>query len=261
MITALFVFVLGACAGSFCSALLYRTRHGGSVVSGRSRCTSCNKELGPLDLIPILSWLIRRGRCRFCKAPFSWQYLALEVVMGSLFVAAYYGSGCSGLICYPPSLWAEVGKKALFLVFLALIFVYDARHGEIPDSFSLIGALCAFILNVFINPVAWPALILAVIVGAGFFAVQYAISGGRWVGDGDILVGAMMGAMLGWPDTLTAIFVAYFIGMFAVAILMLVRKKSLNDAIPLGPFLALGTAAVIFLPPNFLLRFWYAFSF
>ena len=258
MIIAIFVFIIGACAGSFCSALLHRTRHGGSVVSGRSRCTSCKKELGPIDLIPIVSWIIRRGHCRFCGAKFSWQYLALEVVFGALFVGAYYRyCGWSDFCTSSGAL--STARLAAFLVFLGLIFMYDARHGEIPDSYSIVGAVTAFVVNVFIKPEDWLWYILAAAVGAAFFGVQYALSRGRWVGDGDILLGAMIGAMVGWPNVISAIFFAYIIGMVFVVALMAARRKKMTDTIPLGPLLAIGTALVLFFPSEIFRSFWYAF--
>src|SRR5512133_2626998 len=148
MLTAFFVFVLGACTGSFCSALLYRTRYGGSIVSGRSQCIACKQQLGPSDLVPIVSWLIRRGHCRYCGVGFSWQYLALEAGAGALFLGAYYRFCGFVDLCSPDSLFLAA-RLAVFGVFLLLIFVYDARHGEIPDSFTVTGAIVALLFNIF----------------------------------------------------------------------------------------------------------------
>ena len=260
MITAFFVFILGACMGSFCSALLYRTRHGGSMVSGRSQCVSCKHRLGPIDLIPIASFLIRRGRCRYCKAKFSWQYLALEAGLGALFLAAYYRYCGIGYECLsaPAGLMAA-SRLMVFLVFLVLVFVYDARYGEIPDSFSITGGAVALLINIAMKPNDWLWYLLAAGVGAAFFGVQYVVSAGHWVGDGDILVGAMIGAMVGWPSVFTALFSAYVLGLAVVVALMIVRKKKLSDTLPMGPLLAVGAAAVLFLPHGFIPYFWYAF--
>jgi prepilin signal peptidase PulO-like enzyme (type II secretory pathway) len=259
MITAFFVFIFGACIGSFCSALLYRTRHGVSVAKGRSRCTTCNKELGPMDLVPIMSYLIRRGRCRYCKAKFSWQYLALEVGMGALFLASYWRYCGFGYACLlQPTGFLLPAKLAVFLVFLVLIFVYDARYSEIPDSFSITGGVVALALNIAMKPHDWLWYLLAAAVGAAFFGAQYALSRGEWVGDGDILVGAMIGAMVGWPLVLVSLFSAYILGLALVIALMIVRKKKLTDTIPMGPLLALGAAAVLFIPLSFFPFFWYS---
>ena len=261
MITAFFVFVIGACVGSFCSALLHRTRYGGSMVTGRSECVACKQRLGPTDLVPIVSWHVRRGRCRYCRAPVSWQYLALELVFGGLFLAAYLRSCCYGPACYDLGCWWAVGRLFIFLTLLALIFVYDARHGEIPDAYSITAIVAGLLINILITPSAWWWYLLAAAVGAAFFGAQYAVSRGKWVGDGDILVGAALGAMLGWPDVLTAIFGAYIIGLGVVIVLMLARKKDLNDTIPLGPLLTLAAALLLLLPAGFIPNIWYALSF
>ena len=258
MIVPIFVFLIGACAGSFCSALLYRIRHGESFVTGRSHCVSCRRELGPIDLIPVVSWLIRRGRCRYCGAPVSWQYLALELCFGGLFLGAYWRY-CWGDFCPASNILSAV-RLAVFLVFLGLIFVYDFRHGEIPDAFSITGIVVALLINIFLVPADWFWLLVASAVGAGFFGIQYAVSRGKWVGDGDIILGAMMGAMVGWPDIMAAIFGSYVIGLAVVAVLIGAGRKRLTDAIPLGPLLAIGTAIVLFLPPEILNRLWYAFT-
>lgn len=261
MITAFFVFLIGACVGSFSSALLHRMRYGGSVLFGRSRCASCRKALGPLDLVPVASWLALRGRCRHCRARFSWQYLALEIGFGSMFLLAFYGSCCYGMSCGGADCLLSAAKAAVFLVFLALVAVYDARHGEIPDAFSLTGTAVALILNAVFNPGAWYWYLAAAAAGAGFFGIQYALGRGKWVGDGDIMMGMMMGAILGWPNVFFGILAAYLMGLFYVIILMLVGRKRLGDTIPLGPFLAAGTAFALLVPGEFIYRFAYAFAF
>lgn len=260
MITAFFVFMLGACVGSFCSVLLHRLRFGGPIVAGRSQCVACKHPLGVIDLIPVLSWLIRRGRCHYCQSPFSWQYLALEITFGVLFLGAFYRYCCFADICPSWSCLMPVGRLVVFLVFLALVFVYDARHGEIPDVFSLTGVVTALVINIFILPASWFWFLAATAAGAGFFGVQYAVSRGKWIGDGDIMLGAMLGAMLGWPNVFSALILAYVMGLAVVLVLMLGRRKKLTDTIPLGPLLALATAIILFMPPNTLLNFWYALA-
>jgi prepilin signal peptidase PulO-like enzyme (type II secretory pathway) len=260
MLIAVFVFVIGTCAGSFCSALLHRTRFGGSVVTGRSECVKCRHRLGFFDLIPIFSWLVRRGRCRYCRAPFGCQYLILEIVFGLLFLGAYWRFLPKEGVCLAAGCWADFARLAVFFVFLALVFVYDARYGEIPDSFSITGAVCAYVINVFANPSAWFWYLLAAAVGAAFFGAQYVVSRGKWIGDGDIILGIMIGAMVGWPFVIPAIFLAYILGLGVVIALVLSRRKQMSDTMPLGPLLALGTAIILTVPPQYFLRYFYAFA-
>jgi prepilin signal peptidase PulO-like enzyme (type II secretory pathway) len=181
-----------------------------------------------------------------CRAPIGWQYLALELGMGGLFVASLYRAcgtvADTGLqaTCAPDGV-----RLSVFMFFLALVFVYDARHGEIPDAVSIPGVAAGFLINLVRDPSSWPYLLLATAVGAGFFGAQYLAGRGKWVGSGDIILGAMIGAMAGWPGAVFAIFIAYFLGLVAVLVLMIAHRKTLKDTIPLGPFLAAGTAVVL----------------
>jgi leader peptidase (prepilin peptidase) / N-methyltransferase len=257
MIAAFFAFVIGACAGSFSSALLFRLRNGGSIVTGRSQCVKCERVLGPIDLVPIASFIAQRGRCRYCHAPVSWQYLAMELAAGLMFLGAYWHYCGFGDACHSAGSLLSAARLGIFLVFLLLVFVYDMRHGEIPDAITFTGTAVALVLNIFIAPADWPWLLIASACGAAFFAIQYVVSRGKWVGDGDITMGAMIGAMVGWPNVFAAIFGSYTFGLIVVAILVGVGRKRLTDSIPLGPLLAIGTAIVLFLPLETLNRFWY----
>ncbi len=260
MITAFFVFVLGTVFGSFASAWLHRLRFGGSVFKGRSKCASCAQDLSAVDLIPVVSYIIRRGRCRMCKQRVSWQYLALEVGMGVLFLLALNQS-CgtlfdSGLTtgCAP-----SFARHAVFFFFLALVFVYDARHGEIPDAISVTGMVLGTAINLITDPSNWLNLLLAIAVGTAFFGAQYVVGRGRWVGSGDIVLGAMLGAMLGWPQVLVAIFIAYILGLLVVIVLLAMGKKKLTDTIPLGPFLTTAAALVLVTPLGDAWKYFYSF--
>jgi len=228
------------------------------MITGRSQCTSCKKQLATIDLIPIISWLARRGHCRYCKAKISWQYLALELGMGALFLAAYYRYCGFGYECLAvPIGLLNAARLMIFLVFLALVFVYDARYGEIPDSFTIMGGAVALLINIFIKPGDWLWYLLATAVGAAFFGAQYILSHGEWVGDGDILVGAMVGAMVGWPAVLASLFSSYVLGFALVVALVAAKRKKLTDTLPMGPLLVVGALAVLFIPLNLFPFFWY----
>jgi prepilin signal peptidase PulO-like enzyme (type II secretory pathway) len=246
MITAFFVFVLGAVAGSFLSALLHRMRFGGSVLRGRSRCVSCKLELSATDLVPIASYLWRRGKCRQCRAPIGWQYLGLEIGMGAVFLASLFaGCGTFQDIGVTGPCLLETGRLALFTIFLAGIFVYDARYGEIPDALSVTGTALALVINLIRAPGSLVWLVLAAAVGSGFFLMQHVLGRGKWIGTGDIVLGAMLGMMVGWPGIVMALFFAYLLGLAVVSYLLITRRKKLGDSIPLGPFLTAGALIVL----------------
>jgi prepilin signal peptidase PulO-like enzyme (type II secretory pathway) len=136
---------------------------------------------------------------------------------------------------------------------LLLVAVYDARYGEIPDSFSVTGIALGFVLNIMIFPEIWWQYLLAAAVGSAFFGIQYLLGRGKWVGSGDIILGAMLGAMVGWPGIIAALFFAYLIGLAYVVVLLITRQKKMSDTIPLGPFLTAGAAVVLLTDAGMLL--------
>ncbi len=229
-------FVFGLIIGSFLSMLLPRLHFGEKgIVSGRSHCPHCKKDLRPIDLIPLLSYLILRGRCHFCKKPISAWYPITELCSALSFALLYY----------------QVQNTELFLFLiphffvLLFIFFYDLRYKEIHDFIMLPAIVYAFFANLWIGDPT--SALMGGAVGAGFFALQFLISRGRWIGSGDIRIGAFMGLMLGWPMTLLAILLSYIVGSLVSIYLLATKQASAKTAIPLGPFLVAGTVLVFFL--------------
>ncbi len=228
--TGLIIFIFGLILGSFLNVVIYRTEQGKSFVFGRSYCPKCKKTLAWYDNLPLLSFIVLRGRCRRCRKPISWQYPAVELATALIFLAVYWRFGWS----------VDFAAVAVFSAFLLLIFIYDAKHYLILDIFVLPALLIAFLFN-FGRGLGLVNLLVASALGAGFFGLQYAISRGKWIGDGDIRLGALMGAMLGWQQLLVALFAAYLLGAVFGLGALASRRKQLKSAIPFGPFLALGT--------------------
>ena len=121
-----------------------------------------------------------------------------------------------------------------------MIFIYDLKNYLILDQITLPAIVFAFLANLYLGLVWWQ-LILAGVIGALFFAIQFFVSSGKWVGDGDIRLGALMGLMLSWPNVLVALFLAYLIGAVLGLILIVVKKKEMSSAVPFGPFLTFAT--------------------
>ncbi len=224
--------------------ILYRTRTNESFCVGRSKCPKCSHVLGVFDLIPLLSWLISGGKCRYCKKSVSWQYPAIEFAMGLCFALVLYFQRPDFFI-FNLNEWIGFIAALVLVSVFALIFVYDARWGEVPDIFSLVAIAVGLAANIFIDPHNFWKYLLAVLIGAGFFALQYFVSKGMWIGSGDILIGAAIGAATGLWGLAIALFIAYNTGLVATIILLLTKKKTLKSTIPLGPFLAFGAAVVI----------------
>ena len=231
------IFVVGTCIGSFLNVAIFRTHDGESVVTGRSKCRVCEVPIRAQDLVPVLSYLRLRGRCRSCKAVISWQYPTVEIATGVLFLVTYY-LGDS---------WMEIGRNWVFVSYLVLIFVYDLRHMLIIDRFTIPAMIFAIIINLWLGMVpAWSVLVGGLVL-AGFFWIQFLISKGTWVGGGDIRMGALIGFMLGLEHGLVALFIAYVLGAIVGVAMMASGKATRKTPVPFGSFLAVATVIVLFI--------------
>ncbi|MEA3272223.1 MAG: prepilin peptidase, partial [Patescibacteria group bacterium] len=242
-------FLFGLSVGSFLNALIWRVQVGKSFFWKRSQCPRCGHELICLDLIPVFSFLFLFGRCRYCKRKISWQYPLVELSTAFLFTLFYLKSAYflkMGLLPLNLHFWLVIVLEWFLLAVLVVIFTYDAKHGLIPDKFSIPAIFVAFFGNFLLGENIWN-IGFAATIGGGFFLVQYLISRGRWIGGGDIRLGILMGAILGYPNVISALFLAYFIGAIYSIALVALRRKTLKSNIPLGPFLVTGTIIAMFL--------------
>jgi leader peptidase (prepilin peptidase)/N-methyltransferase len=187
------------------------------------------------DNIPILSFLALRGRCRACAITIPWRYPLVESLTAALFLAAYLAFG--------PTLDAVVA--AVLLAALVAITAIDLQCQIIPDVISLPGILAGCLANVATGRIPWVDSLLGIVVGGGLFMVIILASGGG-MGGGDMKLGAMLGAFLGWKVVLVAAFVAVILGGTLALALIASGKRGRKDPIPFGPFLAAGGAAGLF---------------
>lgn len=267
MFEYLIIFILGAVVGSFLNALIWRLSVGESVLRGRSYCTACRHVLCAKDLIPLVSFFVLRKACRYCKEPISWRYPVIEAVCGILFVLAYirFVQGVPEGLLYSAAAGQNIHEIGIlvrdwfFFSVLLVLFVYDLRWTLLPDIVTLPAIGIGFALQFFLFPdqIIW--YLIAALVGAGFFGVQYIISRGSWIGGGDIRLGGLMGVMLGWPDILLALFIAYIVGAAVALTLLALKLKNRKSAIPFGPFLAGATVLVLLYGDSLfaLIRTWY----
>ena len=219
-----------------------------SILRGRSMCPHCLHVLAPKDLVPVASWLSLSGKCRYCQAPISWQYPAIELFTAAGFVLSYlfwpYGFHLVG-----------IGLFVTWLVFLVgcmALAVYDFRWYELPDAIVWPLVALAFAQTSVYALVTSDVMVLfmaglAAGVIAGLFWLIYIVSKGRWIGFGDVKLGLVLGLLAGTPlRALLVIFFASCAGTL-VSIPMLVRTKhKLSLRIPFGPFLIAGFVAVYF---------------
>ena len=237
-----FSFIFGAIIGSFLSAAIWRLRVDKSLARGRSMCPHCRHILGVADLVPVFSYLALRGRCRYCAKRIHPAYFLIEVLTGFAFLLVVRQSAPS--IVDAASLAPVVFRWAAAAMLL-LLFFYDLLYSLVPSNVALVAAAAALAGNLALGE-PFPSLISGVVMAAGFFYAQFAFSKGRWIGAGDIYLGAFMGALLGAERTLLGLFLAYVSGAFVGLGLMAAGRATMKTQVPFGTFL-MGSAFVAML--------------
>jgi len=221
----------GAIIGSFLNVVIFRLPRHESLVAPRSRCPACGGELHWFDNIPVVSFLALRGQCRACGASIAWRYPIVEAGTAGLFALAAWRT--TSLI--------DLGVAWVFLSALVAIAAIDLEHQIIPDRITLPGIIVGFLSSFLGTRISWIDSLLGILAGGGILFAVIVLSGGG-MGGGDMKLGAMMGAFLGYKLALLALFVAVLLGG-AVALGLLttgIRKR--KDPIPFGPFLAAASA-------------------
>ena len=229
------VIVFGLVLGSFLNVVIARLPEHRSLWAPRSACPGCGAPIAWYDNVPLLSFALLRGRCRACAAPIPWRYPLVEAITAALFAAAWLEFGPT----------PEFVVAAVLLAALVAITAIDLRHQIIPDAITLPGILAGITANVATRHLSWAEVALGIVLGGGVFFVIIVLSRGG-MGAGDMKLGAMLGAFLGWKIALFALMVGVLIGGMSAVALMALGVRGRKDAIPFGPFLALGGAAALF---------------
>lgn len=236
--TVVFSVLLGLVVGSFLNVVIHRVPRKESLVLPSSRCPACKEAISVKDNIPVVSYLLLKGRCRYCGERISIRYPVVEGLTGLLFGAAAYKFGLSLEL-----LWA----LTLIAALIALAGI-DLEHRLLPNILTLPAALAGLILSALKDPAAWWIYIAAAVaVGGALFALAVARPGG--MGMGDVKLGAMLGAFLGWYAAL-AVFIGALSGALAGVILISSGKATRKSPLPFGVFLALGGLVVLFEGPD-----------
>jgi leader peptidase (prepilin peptidase)/N-methyltransferase len=245
LIIKIFVFIFGSIVGSFLNVCIYRMPREESVVTPRSHCPNCNSIIYWYDNIPILSYLILRARCRFCKKPVSLRYPIVELLTAIVFVLLYNYFGLS------PKLFVYL----LFICGLIVATFVDIAHRIIPDEISISGIVLGFILSIIFPQLQneqirlWAGFqsVLGILVGGGIIYLTGVLGDfifkKETMGGGDVKLLAMIGAFFGWKIALLTFFLAPFFGLI-VGIIVLIRTK--DHLIPYGPFLSLAAVVSVF---------------
>jgi leader peptidase (prepilin peptidase) / N-methyltransferase len=234
-------FLFGACIGSFLNVCIYRIPEGKSIVYPPSACPKCGYTIRFYDNVPILSYVLLRGRCRRCRTPIPLRYPLVEMIAGIAALALFVKFGLT---------WTT----AIYFLFVAVLLVItfiDLDHQIIPDSLSLPGIPIFFLLGFFVPFISWRDALIGILAGGGILyavAAGYQLITGRdGMGGGDIKLLAMIGALIGWQGVLFTIFFSSISGTIVGLLLTLPAGGSLKRRLPFGPFLAAGAIAYIFL--------------
>lgn len=228
---------LGLIIGSFLNVVIYRIPRGESIVYPNSHCPHCGQFLKPLDIVPVVSFLVQKGRCRYCREEISWRYPLVEILTGISFA---YGGWISG---------AEPATLIIKLIFIALLITLafiDIDTFRLPDV------------------LVYPIIFLGVI-GAGTGILEVSLAGSvasalgagglfwliakiypKGMGLGDVKLVAGLGAFLGFPLVFWAIFMASLSGVMVGGLTLLLKGKDVRDPIPFGPYLAFGAIITLF---------------
>jgi len=254
MLEFILIFIIGLFIGSFLNCIVYRVYNEKSFVKGHSFCPKCNHNLGVLDLIPLFSYLSLKGRCRYCKEKISFQYPFVEIATGVIFLIVAILLNTSFLTL---GVFNLEFLNLLFYLFIAsyfvMIFIFDLKWYIIPDGLTFSAIIITliylfsqtFILNT-ITPEQLLITVISTFVLFLFFFALYFFSGGKAMGFGDVKLVIFLGLILGFPNVLPALFIAFGVGAVIGIIMMALKKKGMKSEIPFGPFLVLGTFIALF---------------
>ncbi len=234
------IFFLGLALGSFLNSWIWRARENIRIIHGRSMCPNCRRQLTWYENIPVLSYLFLWGKCRTCRKPIPYHFTFVEVGTALLFVFIAWKN-----INSPVIIPAHFFRDIVFSILLIIIFVYDLLYQEILPEVIWFGVAAGLAFNLYLGMSVW-AMLFGALAAGGFFFFQFAVSKGKWIGGGDVRLGAMIGIWLGWPLILVALIIAYFVGAIASLFLLILKKKTLASATPFGTYLALGTFMAMF---------------
>lgn len=236
------IFVAGLCVGSFINMLVYRTavkyrlikKSAKKTNKNRSFCDGCSRQLRWYENMPVVSWIIQKGKTRCCGKKLDWSYPLVELVMGFLFLIydlrfTIYESNI---------LFWVLGLVIITLLVFSAVF--DAKYMILPDFSTIILVIIAFIGVVFDEPNILPYLYSALGAG-GFLLLLHLLTKGKGMGMGDVKLAVFMGLLLGYPKIIIAFYVAFISGAIVGGTMMMIKRLKRHSLIAFGPFLIAGT--------------------
>lgn len=232
------IFIFGAIIGSFLNVCIYRIPKEESIAYPQSHCMSCGNDLRPYDLIPILSYVFLKGKCRYCGEKVSIRYPIIEFITGLLFLMTFIQYGLS----------LNFIKYVLLISILIVIGMIDLDTTDVYFSTTLMGVIFSviFLVIYLYRGIPISSYIYGGIIGGGTLALIILITKGG-MGWGDFEICFVCGLFLGFKLTLVMLGLSFIIGSIISLILIALKKKSRKDYIPFGPFIALASILTIFI--------------
>jgi leader peptidase (prepilin peptidase)/N-methyltransferase len=243
--------IFGALIGSFLNVCIIRLPKEESIITPGSHCPHCKKAIKFYDNVPLISYLLLGGKCRYCKNTISFQYPLVEGItaLSSLFLFMRFGPSLSYLVYFA------------FVTALIVITVIDLYHQIIPDVISIPGVGVGLLASLIFPHIAFLDSLIGVLLGGGSLFLVATLY--QWffkregMGGGDVKLLAMIGAFLGWKAVILTILLSSLIGSISGIIIMVLKGKDFKYAIPFGPFLSLGAVIALFFGEN-IIR-WYLY--
>jgi prepilin signal peptidase PulO-like enzyme (type II secretory pathway) len=250
MIELFLIFTFGLIIGSFLNCVIWRLYKEESFLSDKSYCPHCRHPLGTSDLVPVLSYIFLRGKCRYCQKKISIQYPLVELITALLFVFVYLRFGPVNVLF--SFNFFEVLFWWIISAFLILIFVFDLKYYIIPDEViypaiivSMLWILYSFSFGAISKTDVLYTVISSLSASLFFFLIWF-FSKGMAMGFGDVKLALLMGLMLGYPNIVAGLFLGFLFGAIIGSGLVLLKKKGFKSEIPFGPFLLAGLILSLF---------------
>ena len=235
-----FTFIFGAVVGSFLNVCIFRIPAEESIIKPLSQCPRCHHPVRFYDNIPIISFILLRGKCRDCGGKISWRYPLVELITAALALLLFLQFGLTL-------------KFLVFFIFTAVLIVItfiDLDHQIIPDVLTLPGIPIFLLLAIFVVKIPWMEALIGLLIGGGLlFAIAFIyqlITKREGMGGGDIKLLAMVGGFLGWKSLIFILLFSSFSGAIVGITAMIIKKQDMKYAVPFGPFLSAAAIAYLF---------------
>ncbi len=226
--------LLGGAIGSFMNVVIDRVPAGKSLVYPPSHCGACGLRLTPADLVPVISYILLRGRCRHCHSGIPQRVFWVEILGAAIFALGYWHFGVS----------AEFGILVYYCCLFLVLGVIDLEKGIIPNRITYPSAGIALIISSFFSQIGPGNAAIGGAVGLGSLLLVTIISRGG-MGWGDVKLAALIGIATGFPLVIVSLLIGVFMGGMVAILLVLLRKKKWRESVPFGPFLSMAAVATL----------------